>query len=111
MSVYIDVTDETFKEIVLDSSVPVLVDFWAPWCGPCREIAPLIDELAKEVGDTARICKLNIDNSQQTAVEYGVMSIPTLLVFQNGTIKQQFVGKQSLEDLKEALFQGSDDAK
>jgi thioredoxin 1 len=78
-----DVTDDTFKSEVLEAEGPVLVDFWAPWCGPCRVVAPVLEEINAE-RDDLRIVKLNIDDNQQTAAAYGIMAIPTMLVFRNG---------------------------
>lgn len=95
--------DANFESDVLNSSIPVLVDFWAPWCMPCRSIAPLIDELAGEYEGSARIGKVNIDEAQGIAQRYGVSSIPTLLVFKNGEVTDRFVGPQPKPRLQEAL--------
>mmetsp|Transcript_64066 Transcript_64066/g.202682 ORF Transcript_64066/g.202682 Transcript_64066/m.202682 type:complete len:183 (-) Transcript_64066:69-617(-) len=86
------VNDSTFEEIVLKSTVPVLVDFWAPWCGPCRMIAPLIDELAVEYGDKIKAVKLNTDESPSVATEYGIRSIPTVMIFKNGQKLDTVIG-------------------
>ena len=86
-----DVTDGTFKSEVLDADGPVLVDFWAPWCGPCRVVAPHLEELAGE-RDDLRVVKLNVDDNPQTAASYNVMSIPTILLFKNGEVAHQIVG-------------------
>eukprot|EP00250_Pteridium_aquilinum_P011960 c20418_g1_i1 orf=265-828(+) len=86
------VTDKTWKELVLDSDIPVLVDFWAPWCGPCRMIAPVVDELAKLYAGRIRCLKLNTDESPNKATEYGIRSIPTILIFKNGEKKDTVVG-------------------
>ncbi len=99
-------TNETFSQEVLQSQVPVLVDFWAPWCGPCRLQGPIIEELAKEVDQAKfKIAKLNVDENQPLAGQYNVMSIPSLLVFKNGQVVKQLVGVQNKETLKAALAQ------
>ena len=85
-------SDGTFKRDVLDSSTPVLVDFWATWCGPCRAIAPHLDALADEFDGKLKIVKLDVDHNQQTAVNYGVQSIPTLLIFKGGQLADKMVG-------------------
>jgi thioredoxin 1 len=86
-----EVTDNNFQAEVLESDKPVLVDFWAPWCGPCRIVAPHLEELAGEREDL-RIVKLNVDDNPQTAATYNVMSIPTLLLFKNGQVAHQIIG-------------------
>lgn len=96
-------TDENFESDVLASDRPVLVDFWAPWCGPCRMISPTIDELGREAGERFRIGKLNIDDSPYTPSKYGIDGIPTLLVFKGGEIVQRFTGVTGKDELQKAL--------
>ena len=102
-----DVTDNNFQAEVLESEVPVLVDFWAPWCGPCRMVSPVVEEIAEERGDALKVVKMNIDENQETAVKFNVMSIPTLIVFRNGQVAKTVIGaypKRKLEaELEPAL--------
>ena len=102
----IEVTDASFQAEVIESETPVLVDFWAPWCGPCRVVAPVLEEIAQE-RENLRIVKLNVDENQQTAMAYEVLSIPTLILFKNGAIAKKVVGaypKRKLEaELEPAL--------
>ena len=86
------VTDATFESEVLKSNKPVLVDFWAEWCPPCRQIAPVLEELSKDVGETAKILKMNVDENSTIPMQYGIRSIPTLLVFKDGKMVAQQVG-------------------
>src|SRR3979490_2524578 len=87
-----EVTDSNFQAEVLESEVPVLVDFWAPWCGPCRMVAPVVEEIAKERGEALKVVKPNPDENQQTAIEYNVLSIPTLILFRHGQAAKTVIG-------------------
>jgi thioredoxin 1 len=102
-----EVTDTNFQAEVIESDVPVLVDFWAPWCGPCRMVAPVVEEIAKERGDAIKVVKLNIDENNETAIKFNVMSIPTLMVFSGGQVAKTVIGaypKAKLEaELEPAL--------
>jgi thioredoxin 1 len=103
MGTALHVTDQDFDAEVLKSEVPVLVDFWAPWCGPCRMIAPAVDELARENAGSAKVVKINVDDSPGAAQQYGVSSIPTLVVFKGGQPVERFVGVQTKDKLQSAL--------
>jgi len=103
MSTVQSVTDADFEAIVLQSEVPVLVDFWAPWCGPCKMIAPVLDALAAEYAGRVRIVKLNIDQNPNTALAYQVRSIPLLLIFKNGEVVVRQVGTAGQAQLKQLL--------
>jgi thioredoxin 1 len=85
-------TDDIFEQEVLKSPIPVLIDFWATWCGPCRMIAPIIDELAREYEGKAKICKLDVDNNQMAAMQYGIRSIPAILIFKGGQVVDSVIG-------------------
>ena len=97
----VDVNDGNFSQETNDGLV--LVDFWAPWCGPCKMIAPVLEELSEEQGDAVKIAKLNVDDNQETAGKYGVMSIPTLLLMKDGNVVDQVVGFQPKEALAELI--------
>lgn len=96
-------TDGNFESEVLQADGPVLVDFWAPWCGPCRMIAPMIDELSQENGDSVKIGKVNVDENGATAQAYGVSSIPMLAIFKGGEVVNSFIGVQPKPKIQEAL--------
>ncbi len=92
MTTALHLTDATFEQDVIKSNVPVLIDFWAAWCGPCRMIAPIIEELANEYDTKAKICKLDVDNNPNTAMQFGIRSIPTILILKNGEVVDTIVG-------------------
>jgi len=98
-------TDQDFKTQVLENTQPAVVDFWAPWCGPCRIVSPVIDELAKEYEGKVKIGKINVDQNSQIASQYGVMSIPSVLFFKNGQPVKTMVGAQSKESYRQEIEQ------
>ena len=100
-----ELSSGNFEEEVLKSSQPVLVDFWAPWCGPCRMIGPVVEELAGENADSLKVAKINIDDAQDIAATYGVSSIPTLMIFKDGDVVDRFVGVQPKNRLQDAVDQ------
>ena len=103
MSDPIALTDDNFSQEVLSADTPVLVDFWAAWCGPCRMVAPIVEELAKEYAGKAKICKLDVDDAQKTAGEYGIRSIPAMLIFKDGKVADQVIGAVPKTQITEKL--------
>lgn len=99
----INVSEGNFDAAVLKSPVPILVDFWAPWCGPCKMISPILDELAEEYAGRLTVSKVNVDENQGLSVQFGVSAIPTLLIFKNGQVIDQIRGLRSKRDLKESF--------
>ncbi|MDR0308757.1 MAG: thioredoxin [Coriobacteriales bacterium] len=99
MSTAVELTSGNFNSLVLESSKPVLVDFWAAWCGPCQMVSPIIDDIAKEKADVLSVGKLNVDEQPDIASKYSVMSIPTLILFKDGELVHQIVGAASKEEL------------
>lgn len=96
-------TDQNFEQDALKSDKPVVVDFWATWCAPCRIVSPIIDELAKEYEGKVRVGKLNVDENQNTASRFSIMSIPTVMIFKNGQVVKTMVGAQGREDYRKAI--------
>jgi len=99
----IELTDATFDDVVHNSDAPVLVDFWAPWCGPCRMMAPIIEEIANDYADKAKVCRLNTDEARDSAMEFGISAIPTLILFKGGQIQKKWVGLTSKKAITAAL--------
>ncbi len=99
--------DSNFQKEVIESDLPCMVDFWAPWCGPCRMLAPVVEQVAKENAGKIKVCKLNIDENPKTASQYGIMSIPTLLFFKGGKVIEQIIGavpKEKIDSKIRSIF-------
>ncbi len=96
-------TDATFEETVIKSDVPVMVDFWAPWCGPCQMVGPILEQLANEYAGRAKVVKINVDEETKVAGSMGIRSIPTILIYSNGEIKKQIVGAKPKQELAKLL--------
>jgi thioredoxin 1 len=103
----VELTQSSFQAEVVESAIPVLVDFWAPWCGPCRRVAPLVDDLAQQYAGRAKFVKIDVDQSQELAGGYGVNSIPTLMIFKKGEVVDRFVGIPPKSRLDSALSEAA----
>jgi thioredoxin 1 len=99
----VELTDASFDETIKSSDVPVLIDFWAPWCGPCKMLSPVLDDIAGEYGDKLKVCKVNTDEHRDAAVEYAISAIPTIILFNGGQIDKKWVGMTTKQDITEAI--------
>ena len=99
----VELTDADFDDFIHKADTPVLVDFWAPWCGPCKMMAPIIEEVAKDYKDKAKVCKLNTDDARDSAMEFWISAIPTLILFKGGQVQKKWVGLTSKKDLASAI--------
>jgi len=99
----IELTDAEFDSVVNGSDVPVLVDFWAPWCGPCKMLTPIIEEIANEYAGRAKVCKVNTDDNRDSAIDFGIQAIPTLILFKGGKVEKKWVGLTSKKDIVSAM--------
>ncbi len=98
-----DLTEDTFQTEVLEAAIPVVVDFWAEWCGPCRAMGPVMEQLANAVGESAKVTKVNVDNARNVAMTYGISAIPTVIIFKDGQPAKKFVGLTQLAELQKAI--------
>ncbi|MDA9747802.1 MAG: thioredoxin [Thermodesulfobacteriota bacterium] len=105
MSNIIETDDSNFESEVLKSDIPVIVDFWAPWCGPCKAIAPILEQISDEQGDKIKIVKVNVDDNQKYAADFGIRSIPTLLIFNKGELKNQIVGSIPKAEIEKFIME------
>lgn len=103
MSNQIEFTETNFQAEVIGSDIPVLVDFWAPWCGPCKMIAPIVEEISSEYDGRLKVGKINTDDNQQVASQYGIMSIPTIMIFKNGEVVERIIGAHSKDTLTDKI--------
>ena len=110
MSKCIDILDSQFQDEVVSSDIPVILDFWAPWCGPCKMISPILEQIAQHYGEKIKVCKINIDDNEETAMKFGVRGVPTLMIFKDGENKETKVGvvqKSQLISIVDKYLQSS----